>query len=242
MDKYIRQKLVLGNLDEEIHKVSVAVVGLGGIGSWLSQMLVRIGVKKIIIIDNSTVDLPDLHRQFYDEEDIGKYKVDVSFDKLKRANSEVEIIKYYEFNEKNALDILANVDILFDATDNLKARYVINEASIITGKPWIFGSVARFMGYAALIHPRLFCFYDVFGKKEEGIISEKHGVFSGSVLLVVSLQLRLFLNFLEGKIDPFLYYFNLETFKLERIKIKRRENCPICMGKKFEYIKWRSRK
>lgn len=86
MDRYIRQRLALGDLDKKIHKASVAVVGLGGIGSWLSQMLVRMGVKKIIIIDNSTVDLLDLHRQLYDESDIGKYKADVTFNKLKKAN------------------------------------------------------------------------------------------------------------------------------------------------------------
>ena len=242
MDRYIRQRLALGDLDKKIHKASVAVVGLGGIGSWLSQMLVRMGVKKIIIIDNSTVDLPDLHRQLYDESDIGKYKVDVTFNKLKKANSEVEILKYYEFNEENALEIFRDVDILFDATDNLKTRYMINEASVITGKPWIFGSVAQFIGYTALIHPKFFCFYDIFGGKIEGLTSKEHGIFSGSTLLVVSLQLKLFLNFLEGKIDQFLYYFNLKNFKLEKIKIKKREDCPICINRRFKYIKWSSMK
>jgi len=236
--RYIRQRILFGELDDKIHESKVAVIGIGGIGSWVAELLARIGVKKIILADKDIVSLSDLHRQVYTEEDIGKYKVDAMENRLRNVNSQVEIETYKKFDEGNALEIFKKVDIVFDGTDNIETRYLINEASVLTGKPWIFGTVTQFKGYAALINPEHFCFYDIFANKTPELSCDTYGVCSAAVLFVASLEIKLFLQYLEGNFEPYIYHYDLKNMILEKIKVKRNPKCKICVLRDFEYLKW----
>lgn len=234
--RYIRQRTFLGEIDNKIHDLKVAVIGLGGIGSWSAEILARIGVKELFLIDRSIVDVPDLHRQAYTEDDIGKPKAYAIYSRLKKVNSNVRYSVYFGLNSKNALDILKNVDIIIDGTDNLETRYLINEVSVILNKPWIYASAVRNIGYVAFINPKEYCFYDIFPNKTTEYKCEDVGIFPSTLLSVVSIQLELLVDFLKGKINPIIYRVDMNKKLIERYKIKQNNSCPVCKLNRFKYI------
>lgn len=155
---------------EKIKNSSILVVGAGGLGCPILQYLTAMGIGTIGIIDFDIVSETNLQRQTtYTAGDIGKYKVDVSVQKLSRQNPYVKFVTYcHELNNKNALEILANYDLIIDGTDNFITRYIINDACLILNKPFIFGAIHKYQGqvsvfnYKALDNQRKICYRDLF--------------------------------------------------------------------------------
>lgn len=234
-DRYISQKLFFKDIEEKIHNSKVLVVGIGGIGSWISEFLARIGVKEIKIIDKDIVELKNLHRQDYTEKDIGKGKIDAMEERIKEINSEINVIKYNEIKLK-AFD---GVDIFFDGTDNIETKYLLNEISVIKNIPYIFGSIVEDHGFFGLINPNDFCLYDLYKGRKNVITSNAYGIDPSSVLFLSSLMINLFIDYLRGKREGRIYHFNLSKKVIEEIKVKR-NNCKICVRKEFEYINGRN--
>ena len=147
---------------KKLKKSSVLVVGAGGLGSPNLQYLAAAGVGTIGIIDFDTVDTSNLQRQvLFTEQDIGSVKATVAEAKLKKLNSAIQVIK---FNEKltsaNAIETLKPFDIIVDGTDNFPTRYLINDACVLLGKPFVYGSIYRFEGQVSV-----FNYTDENGKK-----------------------------------------------------------------------------
>ncbi len=221
MDRYSRHKVLLRALDDKIHETSVAVIGLGGLGSFLSNLLVRMGVKRIIIYDGGTVDLPDLQRQIlYSEKDIGRLKAEAAKEVLSRINSEVEIISVPANLSHENYGNLHGVDVIFDATDNLKSRMIIDEIAEKIRVPWIYGTVLGFKGYVKIFYPdERKRFKDVFASKKATHDNASFGVFNATVSFVASAQLSLFLKLLSGEKDRNLYRLDLKNFSIERLRL-----------------------
>ena len=114
--------------------------------------LAAAGVGTIGIVDFDTVDETNLHRQvLYGQSDIGKKKVDVAKSKIEESNPLVSVTTYpVRINPSNVLEIMAGYDIVIDATDNFATRYLINDAAVLLNKPYVWGSVNRFDGQAAV--------------------------------------------------------------------------------------------
>jgi adenylyltransferase/sulfurtransferase len=114
--------------------------------------LAAAGVGTIGIVDFDTVDETNLHRQvLFGQSDIGKKKVDVAKSKIEESNTLVSVTTYpVRINPSNVLEIMAGYDIVIDATDNFATRYLINDAAVLLNKPYVWGSVNRFDGQAAV--------------------------------------------------------------------------------------------
>ena len=143
MERYSRQLPLLGvKKQDRLCESSVTVVGCGGLGSHVAELLVRAGVGRVRIIDRDVVELSNLHRQaLFDEEDAGKGlpKAVAAAAKLTRINSEVETEAIVaDVNPGNALNLLKNTDLIIDGTDNLETRYIIKLASIYLEKEKIY--------------------------------------------------------------------------------------------------------
>jgi molybdopterin/thiamine biosynthesis adenylyltransferase len=123
MQKYSRQIAYWGKDGQaKIESACVLIAGVGGLGSILSQVLVRAGIGKLILIDDGIIDLPDLNRQtLYFEEDLNKYKVDVAKERLLQINPNIEIIINSE-NIDESFNISENEIIIADCLDNFKSR------------------------------------------------------------------------------------------------------------------------
>jgi adenylyltransferase/sulfurtransferase len=137
---------------ERIRNAKVLCIGAGGLGSPALMYLAAAGVGTIGIVDFDTVDETNLHRQvLYGQSDIGKKKVDVAKSKIEESNPVVSVTTFpVRVNPSNVLEIMAGYDIVIDATDNFATRYLINDAAVLLNKPYVWGSVNRFDGQAAV--------------------------------------------------------------------------------------------
>lgn len=139
---------------EKLKNARVLVVGAGGLGCPVLLYLTAAGVGEIGIIDFDRIDESNLQRQIlYTVEDIGKFKSEVSGDKLARQNPYVRFTIYTgQLNNKNALEIIGNFDIVVDGTDNFPTRYLVSDACTILDKPLIYGSIHRFEGQVSVFN------------------------------------------------------------------------------------------
>ncbi len=157
MERYIRQT-ALTEIGEEgqkkIRNTSVLLVGVGGLGSVISQYLVASGIKSIGLVDNDTITLHNLQRQIlYRESQIDLSKALSAKQSLEKLNSEVEIEAYpVLFTENNALSLCENYDIIIDGTDNYSTRYLINDVCVGLNKPMIYGAISEFYGQVSVFN------------------------------------------------------------------------------------------
>jgi molybdopterin/thiamine biosynthesis adenylyltransferase/rhodanese-related sulfurtransferase len=137
-----------------LKQAKVLVVGCGGLGCPALLYLTAAGVGTLGVADNDQVDLSNLQRQIlFTVEDIGKSKADTATRRLKALNPHVEFRAYHDrISSSNALDILKEYDIIIDATDNFPTRYLINDACVLLGKPFVYGSILKFEGQVAVFN------------------------------------------------------------------------------------------
>jgi len=138
----------------KLKQSKVLVVGAGGLGCPALLYLTAAGVGKIGVADFDTVALHNLQRQvLFTEEDVSKPKAIVAVEHLRKRNSTIE---FDCINEKitpdSALKIFSEYDLILDCTDNFSARYAINDACVILGKPFVYGSLFRFEGHLTLFN------------------------------------------------------------------------------------------
>ena len=129
-----RFKLLIGKQKlQNLHKKTVAIFGLGGVGSYVVEGLVRSGIGNFIIIDNDKIDITNINRQIIaTTKTIGRFKVDVAEERIKEINPSANVIKYTEFvgkeNENIELfDNIKNVDYIVDAIDTVSSKLRIIE-------------------------------------------------------------------------------------------------------------------
>jgi len=149
LNRYIRQTSLkeFGHKSQDLLlKSSVLVVGAGGLGIPVLQYLNAMGIGTLGIVEGDKVEITNLQRQvIYDEKDIGKAKLEVVLERLSSQNSGTILIGHDTFlTRDNALAILADYDVVVDATDNFPTRYLINDACVILDKPFVYGALHGF--------------------------------------------------------------------------------------------------
>lgn len=146
LGKYIRQ-IMLKDFGVEkqtlLSQARVLVIGAGGISCPALQYLNSMGVGTLGIIDPDRVAESNLHRQIlFGPQDIGRFKVDAARDRLLAQNPDTQIHTYPErFDTRNALQLIADYDIVLDGSDNFETRYLVNDACVLCNKPLVHGSV-----------------------------------------------------------------------------------------------------
>jgi len=150
---------------EKIKKARVLVIGAGGKGTSALQNLVSAGIGFLGISDNFLVDEASLPQQnLYGEKDLGKQKAIISKQRLAEPGRMTTFsLHNICLSDTNILKIITPYDIILDATDNFPAHYLINDAAIISGKPFVFGSVVHNSGLVSVFNyaggPSLRCLY-----------------------------------------------------------------------------------
>lgn len=214
---------------EELKKITnlnVLIAGAGGLGTNQAQQLQRIGINKIYAYDFDTIDLSNLNRQiFYGKNDIGKNKVDVFKERLDNFNLETKIeIKNIKISEETTLP--SDIDLVFDALDNIKTRFILEKLSLDKKVPLIHGGVTGWFGQILAITPesnvRL---NDIFqGDKDS---DNPPPVFSPVVTTVAAFQviegLKLIIDH-EDKLEDELLLIDMVEGKIDKIAIKPTDN------------------
>ena len=136
----------------KLKAASVLCIGAGGLGSPVAMYLAAAGVGRIGIVDFDVVDHSNLQRQvIHGTPDVGRPKLDSARDRLNALNPEVKVETHdVALSSENALELLADYDIIVDGTDNFPTRYLVNDACVILGKPNVYGSIFRFEGQASV--------------------------------------------------------------------------------------------
>jgi len=244
MEKYARQ-FVLDKIGVEgqniLKRKKILIVGLGGTGGLIAQLLTRAGVGTLYLSDKDYVTLSNIHRQtLFSENDIGKLKVDVAINYLKGLNSDVNILPIYEsINSSNVEEYVKSVDLIIDGTDNFITRYIINDACVKHLKPWIYtAAIATYGSIMPIIPEKTACLRCLIKNIPTindtcSTIGVLNSVPNAVASMAVSLAYKILLN---DKIESKLYYFDGWEMKLEEIIIERQKTCPSCSLKNFEFL------
>src|SRR6478735_4573651 len=137
---------------KRLKNAKVLVVGAGGLGSPALLYLAAAGVGTLGILDFDTVDESNLQRQvIHGQSDIGKPKAKSAAESIAQINPYVTVNLHTErLDSGNALEIFAPYDLILDGTDNFATRYLVNDACVLLGKPYVWGSIYRFEGQASV--------------------------------------------------------------------------------------------
>lgn len=132
----------------------VLVIGAGGLGCPILQYLVGMGIGSIGIVDHDSIDVSNLHRQLlFTTSDIGRKKVIVAREQLRKINPEVKIATYgVQLTADNAFEIIDGYDFVVDATDQIATRYLINDSCTILNKVLIHGAIHKYEGQVAVFN------------------------------------------------------------------------------------------
>ncbi len=228
---------------KKLRAASVLIIGAGGLGSPISLYLAAAGIGRLGLVDFDVVDRTNLQRQIlYGESVVGVPKVEAAAERLRDLNPDVEIETYpTKLTSENALQIMSDYDIIVDGTDNFPTRYLTNDAAVILGKPYIYGSIFRFEGQVSVFLSRPFngfdrgpCYRCLFPSPpppgavpscaEGGVL----GVLPG---IVGAIQATEAIKLIVGIGEPLIGKMMLiDTLRMEfrTVKIRRNPNCPVC--------------
>jgi len=253
LSRYARQ-MVFDGLGVEgqrrLRAGRVMIVGLGGLGSWLAEMLARAGVGFLRLVDDDRVELTNIHRQaLYDEADAGRglSKVTAAAARLRRINGAVELDTRAErVTSANAEDLAADVDVILDGTDNFPTRFLLNDVAVKLSRAWVFagvvGAEAQTMTILPGRTPCLRCILDPAPPRCPERTCRTAGVIGPAVAAVASVQAAEAVKILAGGTDdisPYLLKFNLWTNELQRIDLSgagRRDECRCCGQHEYEFL------
>ncbi|MGH3274900.1 MAG: molybdopterin-synthase adenylyltransferase MoeB, partial [Streptosporangiaceae bacterium] len=137
---------------KRLKNARVLCVGAGGLGAPALLYLAAAGVGTLGIVDFDVVDESNLQRQIiHGQSDIGRPKAESARDSITEINPQVKVILHNEaLDRDNALEIFRQYDLIVDGTDNFATRYLVNDACVLLGKPYAWGSIYRFDGQASV--------------------------------------------------------------------------------------------
>jgi adenylyltransferase/sulfurtransferase len=226
-----------GKGQKRLAQGKVLIIGAGGLGSPAGLYLAAAGVGTLGIIDGDKVDLSNLHRQIiHATPDLGRPKVQSAKEKMEAINPDVKVIPYDErLTAKNALTLFGEYDVVLDGTDNFPAKFLVNDAAVLSGKPLIHGGILRFDGQVFTILPRKSACYRCIFKQppppgvvpscqEAGVI----GVLAGVIGTIQATEaMKVILGIGDLLTDRILTY-EARGAAFREIRIRRNPNCPVC--------------
>jgi molybdopterin/thiamine biosynthesis adenylyltransferase len=228
---------------------SVVIAGMGALGCVLAQHMVRAGLGRVRLIDRDIVEWSNLQRQMlYTEEDVRRLlpKAEAAAAHLRRINSLVAVEPVVaELSAANADELLSGFDLILDGTDNFPVRYLLNEFSVKTGIPWMYGAAVGATGMSmAFIPEHTPCFSCLFPIQPAGgtvDTCETTGVISPIIDIVGSLQAAEAMKLLSGneaKLHARLLQIDLWDTRFTPIDVSgsRNPDCPVCAGRQFPHL------
>ena len=214
----------------------VLIVGAGGLGSPISIYLTLAGVGTIGIVDFDTVDVTNLQRQIlHFNDDIGRPKVESARSTLVAYNPDVNVITHEEpLTSINAMEIIGDYDIIVNGADNFPARYLVNDAAYLSGKPLVDGSILLFDGMASVFLPGNGCYRCLFPTPpppgevpscaEAGVL----GMLPGMVGTIQATETVKLIMGIGESLSGRLLLIDALDMDFRTVKLRRNPECPLC--------------
>ncbi len=215
----------------------ILVVGAGGLGSPLALYLTAAGIGTLGLVDFDDVDVTNLQRQIlHGTKDVGRPKLDSARDRLADVNPNVTVVTYpVRLDSENAMEIIADYDVVVDGTDNFPTRYLVNDACVLSGKPNVYGSIYRWEGQVSVFgEPGGPCYRCLFREPpppglvpncaEAGVLGVLPGVIGSLQALEV---IKIVLG--TGKtLSGRLLIFDALELSWREVALRRNPDCPVC--------------
>ncbi|KAB3542682.1 MAG: HesA/MoeB/ThiF family protein [ANME-2 cluster archaeon] len=233
-ERYDRQIPLLGaDGQERVRDASVFIAGAGGLGSPSAIYLAAAGIGRITIADFDTVDPSNLNRQILHwSDDVSRMKIDSAREKLEKINPDVEIDVISEkIDENNVSKLVGGSDLIVDAMDNFRARYLLNKAAIVRNIPLFHGAVHGFVGQATTVIPgETACLRCIFpNNPPEGVFP----IIGATCGVVASIQVTEVLKYITctGTLATNrLLFWNGADTTMSEIPVERDPGCADCKG------------
>jgi adenylyltransferase/sulfurtransferase len=221
----------------KLKAASVLLVGTGGLGSPVALYLAAAGIGHIGLVDYDVVDCSNLQRQvIHGTGQVGKLKVESARQRMLDLNPHIQVDTYNEvFSSENAEWIASGYDILVDGTDNFPTRYLINDLCVLTGRPYVYGSIFRFEGQVSVFDPRNGpCYRCLFpeppppGSVPSCSVAGVFGVLPGTIGTIQATEtIKIILGIGTSMVGKLLLYDALDI-SLQTINVRKNPACKIC--------------
>ncbi|HQA54654.1 MAG TPA: ThiF family adenylyltransferase [Synergistaceae bacterium] len=249
-DRYLRQT-IFPYIGEEGQKKlftsRVAVLGLGALGTVTANNLARSGVGYLRLIDRDYVEATNLQRQvLFDERDAAEElpKAEAARRHLSQINSEIGLDPVVsDVNSSNIANLINDVDLVIDATDNFETRMLLNEACLVRSVPWIYGGAIGSEGMSMnILHDGGPCYCCLTGNElplpGTYPTCSTAGVLNTVTNIVASIQCTEALKYLVGDIGSMrkeLFYINVWENRVFLLPLGRNDDCSACVHHRYEY-------
>ena len=222
---------------KRLKAAKVLVVGAGGLGSPALMYLAAAGVGTLGIIDFDVVDESNLQRQIiHGRSDVGRPKARSARDSVREINPYVDVILHEErLDSGNALEIFDGYDLIVDGTDNFATRYLVNDACVLLGKPYVWGSIYRFDGQASVFWaehgPCYRCLYPE--PPPPGMVPScaEGGVLGVLCASIGSIQVTEAIKLLTGAGESLLgrlMVYDALAMEYRSVRIRKDPDCAVC--------------
>jgi adenylyltransferase/sulfurtransferase len=244
-ERYARQ-LALDVVGEDgqrrLSEATVAVVGAGALGSNSAELLVRMGVGHVRLIDRDVVETHNLHRlRVLGDEHVGQSKATALAEVLEGllVDANVEAVPE-DMVAGNALALLEGADVVLDGLDNMDGRYLLNDACLELGVPWVYAGVVSTGGLVAPFPAGGPCLRCMFPEPPSpGLLPtcESAGILPSAPALVAAVQVSLASRFILGEVVPArMLALDLWSDDWRTVDFDRRAECPACVGGEREFL------
>ncbi|CNG53293.1 Possible molybdenum cofactor biosynthesis protein MoeB1 [Mycobacterium tuberculosis] len=215
----------------------VLVVGAGGLGSPALLYLAAAGVGTLGVIDFDVVDESNLQRQIiHRQSSLGKPKVESAAETVREINPLIDVVVHNTaLDRDNIMDIFSQYDLILDGTDNFATRYMVNDAAVLLGKPYVWGSIYRFDGQASVFWaeygPCYRCLYPE--PPPPGMVPScaEGGVLGVLCSSIGSIQVNEAIKLLTGIGEPIvgrLMIYDALEMTYRSVKVRKDPECPLC--------------
>jgi adenylyltransferase/sulfurtransferase len=222
---------------KRLKNAKVLCVGAGGLGSPALMYLAAAGVGTLGIVDFDTVDESNLQRQIiHGVSDIGKSKALSAAESIREINPYVEVVIHdTALDRDNVKEIFSGYDLIVDGTDNFATRYMVNDAAVLLGKPYVWGSIYRFDGQASVFWaehgPCYRCLYPE--PPPPGMVPScaEGGVLGVLCASIGAIQVTEAIKLLTGIGDPLvggLMVYDALEMSYRKIKVRKDPDCVLC--------------
>ncbi|WP_395294478.1 adenylyltransferase/sulfurtransferase MoeZ [Kitasatospora hibisci] len=222
---------------KRLKNAKVLCVGAGGLGSPALMYLAAAGVGTLGIVEFDVVDESNLQRQIiHGQSDVGRSKGESARDSVKEINPYVNVILHEErLDNSNVMEIFSGYDLIVDGTDNFATRYLVNDAAVLLGKPYVWGSIYRFDGQASVFWaehgPCYRCLYPE--APPPGMVPScaEGGVLGVLCASIGSIQVTEAIKLLAGVGEPLvgrLMIYDALEMNYRQVKVRKDPNCALC--------------
>ena len=211
---------------------SVLVVGAGGLGAPLLLYLAAAGIGHIGIVDFDRVDVSNLQRQvLFTTEDVGNLKAESALGRIKALNPDVDVVAYnFRFDAVNARKLVADYDVVLDATDDIGTKYLINDTCVENGTPLVHAAVNCYGGNVMTVVPGSACLRCVFPEAVKQKDSSEYGVFGAVPGIAGAVQAAEVVKLIAGVGEPLvnrMMSFDALAMKFNVISVAPSDLCVL---------------